>query len=140
MQRRNVDLPEPEAPIMQTTSPGWTSRETPRRTSRRPKRLCTPSALTIGSALVICSHPVTNQHVLAQSLKRRLRKLPRRAPTKVAFEVVLPEREHCRDDQVPDARHYEQWNRSVVDRIDQLHRIEQIGDCDDAHERRRLEH
>src|SRR5205809_1069590 len=54
--------------------------------------------------------PVTDPHVSAQSLKRRRRKLPRRATTKVALEVVLPERKHGRDDQVPDARHNQQWN------------------------------
>ena len=49
MQRRNVDLPEPDGPSMHITSPRLTSRSIPFSTSRRPKRLCTPSALTIGS-------------------------------------------------------------------------------------------
>ena len=37
MQRSRVDLPEPEAPMMVTTSPGMTSKSTPRRTWFAPK-------------------------------------------------------------------------------------------------------
>ena len=48
MQRRNVDLPEPEGPSRQATSRGWTSSEMPLRTSSRPKRLWTASALSMG--------------------------------------------------------------------------------------------
>ena len=48
MQRRNVDLPEPEGPSMHITSPRPTVSEMPFSTSRRPKRLWTPSARTIG--------------------------------------------------------------------------------------------
>src|SRR5207247_8541888 len=52
MQRKKVDFPEPEGPIMQTTSPVSTSSETPLSTSRRPKRLRTTSALTIRVLIV----------------------------------------------------------------------------------------
>src|SRR3712207_9458551 len=48
MQRRKVDLPEPEAPSRTTTWPGITSMSMPLSTSRWPKRLCTASAFTIG--------------------------------------------------------------------------------------------
>jgi hypothetical protein len=41
MHRSRVDLPEPEAPMMQTTSPRSTLRSTPRRTSCLPKALWT---------------------------------------------------------------------------------------------------
>ena len=47
MQRRNVDLPDPEGPIRHMTCPRGTSSEIPFSTSSRPKRLCTPSALII---------------------------------------------------------------------------------------------
>ena len=50
MQRRNVDLPEPDGPMTHITSPRWTVRSMPLSTSSRPKRLCTPSASTIGGA------------------------------------------------------------------------------------------
>src|SRR5689334_18541497 len=52
---RNVVLPEPDGPIMTTTSRGRTSIETPLRTARSPKRLTTPRAdiTADGSAFVI---------------------------------------------------------------------------------------
>ena len=40
MQRKKVLLPEPEAPIIDTTSPTRAVMETPFRTSRGPKFLC----------------------------------------------------------------------------------------------------
>ena len=49
MQRRNVDLPEPEGPSRHITSPADTSSVIPLSTSLRPKRLWTPSAFTIGA-------------------------------------------------------------------------------------------
>ena len=48
MQRRNVDLPEPDGPITHATSPGCTCRSTPRSTSVLPKLLWIPTASTIG--------------------------------------------------------------------------------------------
>src|SRR2546421_493628 len=51
MQRRKVLFPDPDGPIMHMTSRGETSRSIPRRTSSRPKLLCTASALTIGALL-----------------------------------------------------------------------------------------
>src|SRR5438270_12959297 len=47
MQRRNVDLPEPEGPITTATSPAFTARSMPLSTSRWPNDLCTASARTI---------------------------------------------------------------------------------------------
>src|SRR3712207_1032973 len=47
MQRRMVDLPEPEAPRIEITSPSWALSETPLRTSSDPKllrRFCTDTA------------------------------------------------------------------------------------------------
>src|SRR5215217_6973582 len=48
MQRRSVVLPDPLAPMMQTTSPGCTTKSTPLSTSRSPYRLWTSSMRTIG--------------------------------------------------------------------------------------------
>src|SRR5262245_18897425 len=106
MQRRNVDLPEPDGPMMQVTSPGWTSSDTPLRTSRRPKDLCTPSALTIGSEAMTPEPPT-------QTLERRRGQRATRAAAEVALDVVLADRQHRRHDQVPEARHDEQRNRLV---------------------------
>src|SRR5438128_1911886 len=51
-QRRNVDLPPPEGPMITTTSPRLTSRLTPLSTSALWKRLQTSTARTIGASLV----------------------------------------------------------------------------------------
>ena len=48
MQRRKVLLPDPEGPIMTTTSPRSIVKSTPLRTSLRPNFLCTLSAMTMG--------------------------------------------------------------------------------------------
>jgi len=57
MQRSKVDLPEPDAPMRQTTSCSATESSIPRRTSALPNRLCSPAtsraaagALSAGSA------------------------------------------------------------------------------------------
>ena len=48
MQRSNVLLPEPLAPIMLTTIPRSTSKDTPRRTSSGPNLLCTSTTRIVG--------------------------------------------------------------------------------------------
>ncbi len=47
-QRSSVDLPEPEGPMMQITSPFITSSEMPLSTSSAPNDLCTSLSRTIG--------------------------------------------------------------------------------------------
>src|SRR3954465_3688773 len=49
-QRRSVDLPEPDGPMMNTSSLGATARAMPFSTSRAPKDLCSPrtSRIAIG--------------------------------------------------------------------------------------------
>ena len=54
-QRRSVDLPEPLGPRIATTSPRWTSRSTPFKTSREPNDLTSPSSRTTGSVVVFCA-------------------------------------------------------------------------------------
>src|SRR3954453_16956788 len=44
MQRISVDLPEPEEPRIDTTSPGWTVRLTPSRTTALPNAFLTSTA------------------------------------------------------------------------------------------------
>src|SRR5216117_1394767 len=48
MQRRSVLLPEPLAPIMLTTLPRGTSKDTPFSTASGPKLLCTSTTLIAG--------------------------------------------------------------------------------------------
>ncbi len=50
MQRRSVDLPEPEGPMMHTTPPLATLIDTPFSTSTCPNDWCTSLRTTIGSA------------------------------------------------------------------------------------------
>ena len=52
MQRRKVDLPDPDGPMMHTTSPAGTVREMPLSASWLPNDLQTSAARTIGSAEV----------------------------------------------------------------------------------------
>ena len=49
MQRSRVDLPEPEGPMMVTTSPGMTEKSTPRSTTLDPKLFSMPSTRMRGS-------------------------------------------------------------------------------------------
>src|SRR4051812_41676207 len=103
MQRRNVDLPEPDGPITQATSPGCTTRSTPRSTSTRPKLLWMSTASTIGGVAGL----VTGL-----------------SPSVVPLDVALPDRQHRGQRQVPGGRHDEQRDRLEVGRVDPLHRGE----------------
>src|SRR6056297_1759211 len=49
IQRISVDFPEPEGPMMHTTSPLWTVIDTPLMTSSSPKDLCTSVITMMGS-------------------------------------------------------------------------------------------
>jgi hypothetical protein len=51
MQRRSVDLPDPDAPIRQTTSCSATSRSIPRSTASDPNDFSSPSTWSAGAAL-----------------------------------------------------------------------------------------
>ena len=55
-QRSSVDLPEPDAPIRQTTSCSATSRSIPRSTSSLPNDLCRPSMRSAGAAVRLPAH------------------------------------------------------------------------------------
>ena len=119
MQRRNVDLPEPDGPEQaHHLAAAATSSVMPFSTSRRPKRLCTPSALTIGSALIGRAPSLGRRGVADRAGSRRSRCsgvggcVARRAAAEAALDVVLADREHRRDDQVPDARHDQQRDRA----------------------------
>src|SRR5438105_3430674 len=52
-QRRSVDLPEPDGPMMNTSSLGATARSMPFSTSRTPKDLCSPRTSRIAIALAL---------------------------------------------------------------------------------------
>jgi hypothetical protein len=50
MQRRSVDLPEPDGPMMHTASPFATLIEMPRSTSVAPNAWCTSTSRKIGAS------------------------------------------------------------------------------------------
>src|SRR5512132_3047940 len=132
MQRRKVLLPDPDGPTITMTSPRPTSRSMPLRTSRRPKRLCTFSALTMGPVLASLAAPVVSALRLivlpppvASTLSRcarsskapaaalgpeagerpreRQRSLAAAGPAgEAALQEVLADAGHGRDGQVPD--------------------------------------
>ncbi len=66
-QRSSVDLPEPEAPIMQTTSCSATARSIPRSTSFRPNDLWTSWSST---AFMRARAPCRRLRAISQSVKR----------------------------------------------------------------------
>ena len=58
----------------------------------------------------------------------------------VALDVVLADRQDRGDDQVPDAGHDQQRDRLEVHRVDELDRVQELGDRDHARQGRGLEH
>src|SRR4029453_3895728 len=106
MQRRKVDLPEPDAPSRTTTWPGSTSMSMPLSTSRWPKLLCTASALTIG---VPSPGPAAALPARSVSMARSLR--PRPGPYlsgaeplgEVPLDIELANHQHAGQGQVPKA-------------------------------------
>ena len=133
MQRRKVDLPEPDGPIRQTTSFGLTAIEIPLRTSRRPNHLWTASALTTGSPPVcpprlIAMPPkllgvrivVAPGDPTEDAIEERLGSRCGPASSVVALQEVLADREHRGRGEVPDRDHDQERNHLEVLRVDQL--------------------
>src|SRR5215208_413863 len=102
MQRRMVDLPEPDGPTMQTTSPVLTVVEKPRMTWFDPKLLCTSvsSIMAIASplaeALLEPRHEEDQRHAHAQIERRdegeHGRVLERRGGDELALQRELGDR------------------------------------------------
>ncbi len=61
MQRSSVDLPAPDGPMMQTTSPRGTDSETSVSTSSRPNDFQMPSSHTTGAAPLPAAATVTDR-------------------------------------------------------------------------------
>ena len=95
------------------TCPGCTSSEIPFSTSSRPKRLCTPSALTI--AWLTAGHcPPKPESEPARQGRRLLR--PAEPAPVPALDEVLADVEDARHQEVPDARDDQQRDLLVVRR------------------------
>src|ERR1700749_1292055 len=118
MQRRNVDLPDPDGPSRHITSPRLTSRLMPLRTSRRPKRLWTPSALTMSSAIRSHLSPAGQAH--PPGAHRRLLGAAEAAAV-TTLDEVLADIEDAGHHQVPEHGDDQQRDLLVVDRVDELH-------------------
>src|SRR5690349_8648525 len=130
MQRRNVDLPDPEGPSRHMTSLRWTSSVMPFSTSSRPKRLWTASALTMGWAgsevmSLVISLSMTAEREPAREHSHVL--LAAEAAPEPALDEVLADVGDARHRQVPDRGHDQERDRQVVHVVDLLDRVEQLG-------------
>src|SRR5215469_14800455 len=67
IQRSEVDFPDPLAPRMLTTSPAFTSRSKPSRTTRSPKRLVRPRTDSAGE---VVSGVITGSQVRGGEVER----------------------------------------------------------------------
>src|SRR5690242_11424572 len=118
MQRKNVDLPDPDGPMMHITSPCCTVRSMPFSTARRPKFLCTPMAWTIGMAVAVTPSPRHPAEPPPDALHRRQRQLAKAAAREPSFEVVLPDvQDRCHGDvpQAGDDEHGDGLEGATVD-------------------------
>ena len=107
---RNVVLPEPEGPMMQTTSPGFG-----RRWSRLqgPGRCRRPSDLT--------PKPVARQ-----------RRAPPNSAAETPFQRGLSDRQDRDHEQIPEARHHQELDHLGVGIVDVLGVVKQVGEADYA--------
>ena len=153
MQRSSVDLPEPLGPITQVTVPRFTSRSTPRRTSRLPNRFWMPSSLRIeppsltaspGSAVVWLGHGqclAAHPRRPPSRSERGLAAAPRRSST-AALRLCLLARdqpvdqpgERDRDEQEQD-RAERQRGPVDVERLVVEAGLDHLDQAEEAHER-----
>src|ERR1700694_5876206 len=113
----------------------------PRRTSSRPKLLCTASALTIGVAAMSAvlagriqmrlhwerGRRVEGDEHPPEPLQRRQRQLTLGTSRKVPLHVVLAHGQDGRHDEVPDAGHDRQLYNVKIGVRDLLLTSEQLG-------------
>ena len=140
MQRRNVDLPEPDGPSRHRTSLGADLQRDALEDLEAPEGLVDllgpdhrlahrPSPDAPGASTVACRNENDVRRRRCSGVSGRVREAPR---AYLALEVVLPDREHRGHDQVPDARHEQERDLTVVHRVDELRRVEQLAVGDDA--------
>src|ERR1035437_1543505 len=133
MQRRMVDLPPPLGPSRTIVSRGLTTRSMPLSTSSLPNDFHTWSAQTMASSAI----PSLSLRRLA--LGPGGVGMPKAAP-EALLEVVLTDRQHRGEREIPEARDNEQWDHLEVLLVDLLHGGEQIVARDHRDQRRHLEH
>ena len=116
MQRRNVDLPEPDGPTSTSTCPLATSRVMPLSTLSAPKFLQTRFGLdhrqVVGGGHGIAAPPIIC--ALASASSCLVVSLRDDAAGEVALQVVLADHQDAGDHQVPGRRDQQQRNRLEV--------------------------
>src|SRR5579863_113148 len=132
MQRKNVLLPEPDGPMMHSTSPWATSSVMPLSASNSPYDLRTPEARTIE----LMSVPSTVERSGGSLACGRAA----RAARITQLDARLQERQHGHDDEIPDARDDQQFDHACVRVIDVLRVVQHLGVLNDARERGQLDH
>src|SRR5665648_820095 len=152
MHRSSVDLPPPEGPSKTKVSWGMTSRSMPFNTSSLPNDFQTCSTLTMG-----CPTPRSGDVAWAtyepasdmglspldppqSSLLRCLGLLVAETLAKVGLEVVLPNGQDSREEEVPETGHHDQRHDLEGLRVDVLHPAKQLETADHSDQRGRLEH
>ena len=110
MQRRNVDLPDPDGPTRHITWPGCDREVDAREHLDRPEALVDarrPAPSAQASATAAVSPRRADPHAGDQPLQRPRRRRRGVVPaTEAPLQVVLPDHQHARDEQVPDAGHH----------------------------------
>src|SRR5271166_2210165 len=126
MQRRNVLLPEPEEPRIETTSPSLAVSDMPLRTSSAPKRLRIPTTVRAGVSAAIGLFP------LAGSRTQMRRQAPLEPQERGPDRIVDGEVDRAGEDerQIGDQRVVADLERDAED----------VPERDQRHQRRRLYH
>src|SRR5690554_4694564 len=100
MHRSSVVLPEPDAPISETTSPLSSVRSIPRRTSTAPKLLCSPEMVRMfmsnprclaGRSAVTCQPPL---YCAADLFDREVQDVEDQPDEQVEFEAEIGPRNY----------------------------------------------
>src|SRR5680860_948347 len=125
MQRSSVLLPAPEGPISTTTSPRWTTRSTPSRTTVSPNLLTMPRISTSGSFSCPLCFSAASCVVMASPPVR----------TESVLETVHQEGEHEHDGQVVQRDDEVHGQRLVGRGSEVLRGAEQLGHADERHQR-----
>src|SRR3984957_2836045 len=136
MHRSSVLFPEPDGPMMHTTSPACTVALIPLRTSLWPKCLdrsrISSSGFTESSGMPVSEGHEPTKRRLQPLDQRRRQTLLRRAPAEVPLDVVLANRQDRSEDQVPEAGNDEQRNGLEGASVDALCRVQELGQRRDA--------
>ena len=121
MQRKNVDLPDPDGPTRHRTWPGSISSETPLKNLERAEVLTDPVCLDHRCHLRSppwnireCLHYRFFALCVGECLELASGERPRRPFRIVAFDVVLADHENTGHCEVPRNRDHQEWDRLEI--------------------------